>query len=951
MIKYLNKFYTMLPGDKLNICFEKTYGGKVNRKLKKAKDVKNKIQCIEDDENAHSLFVENLYNELKCSEIEYESANACIKDIDCQNFQRNIIYCLKNFPQEYSFKHYISSDEFNSRVKKKGKFDEEEKKSCEPESTVATDILKEINVEGIHIEDINTDDIELNQGDIDQINEFCQNDIPTNKYIVSIKQQNETFYNIYPIYNITEGHKLIKVEREEFPDYGNINISPNSNISRNFKKYKRNPIWICTIDKNQLEEFKTSGTRYRISDEELVKKGNINEICNENIFQLVEIQCSNEELEKNMVNGSLSLEDEPNFKQIYIANYQYIYGPFEYEPEKHGRGYILNKMEDYIVNKYDLYANRERLDTIDIYIDDEEGSVELKLLYFMDMENCVYTEIDAISDEELMDLIKQHVNVKSTNLSRSEIKTVKSIFDKFVASNQLADLSQDRIKRASEIINKNQVYDLYIDDIRPQLQSDISKTFNENEKESEKETLNLEIEKLKNDKENLEYELRELKKSLQQEIKKKDEFSVKNSARMKNVEKIEKALEDKFANITSKYADVAFDGIIADKILNSALNWSRSVEEELDNSQICTKHSFQGVKTIKEFGQPSEIKQYIYDNIRKVRKYSMNDIINMMICVSQGFLTVFSGEPGVGKTSICNIISQVLGLSNDENLNRYVEVSVEKGWTSKKDFIGYYNPLTKTFDKNNKALFQAFKNLNMECVRGVEEFPYFILLDEANLSSMEYYWADFMNVCDFDKENRKINLGEDYIFKIPQTLRFLATINYDHTTENLSPRLLDRAWIISMNADEIGKMCSGRDMDIKSIIPYGELVKYFCRGVDNNNADYSKAISLYGEICEIFSNNFITISPRIHQAVHGYLKTGISLFEFQNNAEKYEIAVDYAVCQKLLPKISGVGEGYENFLSVLLDKCSKHNMSKSSTMLNRILEIGNRNMKYFEFFN
>lgn len=26
---------------------------------------------------------------------------------------------------------------------------------------------------------------------------------------------------------------------------------------------------------------------------------------------------------------------------------------------------------------------------------------------------------------------------------------------------------------------------------------------------------------------------------------------------------------------------------------------------------------------------------------------------------------------------------------------RYVPVSVERGWTSKRDFIGYYNPLSK----------------------------------------------------------------------------------------------------------------------------------------------------------------------------------------------------------------------------------------------------------------
>ena len=67
---------------------------------------------------------------------------------------------------------------------------------------------------------------------------------------------------------------------------------------------------------------------------------------------------------------------------------------------------------------------------------------------------------------------------------------------------------------------------------------------------------------------------------------------------------------------------------------------------------------------------------------------------------------MISGAPGSGKTSICNILGRVLGLNNIENkikdktlwkdpslANRYMAVSVERGWNSKRDFIGYFNPL------------------------------------------------------------------------------------------------------------------------------------------------------------------------------------------------------------------------------------------------------------------
>ena len=38
--------------------------------------------------------------------------------------------------------------------------------------------------------------------------------------------------------------------------------------------------------------------------------------------------------------------------------------------------------------------------------------------------------------------------------------------------------------------------------------------------------------------------------------------------------------------------------------------------------------------------------------------------------------------------------------------------------------------------------------LDAEKRKGISRFPFVILLDEANLSPMEYYWSDFMNICD-----------------------------------------------------------------------------------------------------------------------------------------------------------------------------------------------------------
>lgn len=75
------------------------------------------------------------------------------------------------------------------------------------------------------------------------------------------------------------------------------------------------------------------------------------------------------------------------------------------------------------------------------------------------------------------------------------------------------------------------------------------------------------------------------------------------------------------------------------------------------------------------------------------RDVTSNDVANYLICITQGFITTFAGEPGTGKTSLCNILAKALGLVTDIPQRRFVDISVERGWSSHKDFIGYYNKL------------------------------------------------------------------------------------------------------------------------------------------------------------------------------------------------------------------------------------------------------------------
>ncbi len=446
----------------------------------------------------------------------------------------------------------------------------------------------------------------------------------------------------------------------------------------------------------------------------------------------------------------------------------------------------------------------------------------------------------------------------------------------------------------------------------------------------------------------------EQKESLDNEIHYLEHRKYLTEEEMKD---IESQFVQKVQSYHDKMVDIAFDGFMANKMIGAAAKWEEEDgRKTYDNAVISVRNLGKECPVY----QKDELVQYICTSIQKVRPdYSRNHIINIFTCISQGFLTVFSGKPGCGKTSICNIVGDVLGLNsinklvtdpNGNDLNRYVSVSVERGWTSKRDFIGYYNPLNKTFDKSNSQVYDALKILNIEAKDHASYFPYLILLDEANLSPMEYYWADFMNVCD-DINNSKINLGEDNIFSIPETLHFLATINNDHTTEVLSPRLIDRAWIIKLPSysGRPGKV--GHYQEGIKLISWENIKEVFCPSPSIDMDLSAEVKRIYFAIIEHFEKQDISISPRIDIAIRNYWKTAASLMEsdeYDNDAEI--VALDFAVSQKILPKISGNGDAYFEWLKGLRTLFEGNNLMMSAEIVKTIIDKGISQMKYFQYF-
>jgi len=388
---------------------------------------------------------------------------------------------------------------------------------------------------------------------------------------------------------------------------------------------------------------------------------------------------------------------------------------------------------------------------------------------------------------------------------------------------------------------------------------------------------------------------------------------------------------------------IAFDPYISNAMLDAASQWNRKQETEIYSNAVSV--IMQKTANCRHMNR-KELIDYLVSYVKQYRNYSTNDIINMYICITQGFLTVFSGLPGTGKTSVCNIIGNSLGLtdfgSDEVNYNRFVPVSVEKGWSSKKDLIGYYNPLTKKYDKNNRRLYDSLMILNEE--KDNSPFPYIVLLDEANLSPMEYYWADFMQIADkSDAGEAYINIGLENDIYIPDTLRFVATINNDQTTETLSPRLLDRAWIIKLP-----------DSDIIEEVPHpAEKILWKDLSETFNSVSDSKIVCqpILDQIFRIFQSFGMAVSPRIKLSMRRYIMSAREIMESVNGVSSEIIAVDYAVMQRLLPKINGYMKLYKELFDKLIYICNTNHLDMTKNALEEMKKNSLRNMGYCQYLS
>lgn len=531
------------------------------------------------------------------------------------------------------------------------------------------------------------------------------------------------------------------------------------------------------------------------------------------------------------------------------------------------------------------------------------------------------TENVIVSNKELAVLIPEIKNIKSEierlQNEEFELKTVVDIF-----STRKEEIQQD-------ILQQQEKLDL----LKLELEN-LSKT-KEEELLKIKSGLETEIALLRDEKNNLandikietekkSKELNSLKGHLEQLKKEKEDLDFTVAELRQENRKVQRDAQEELINVFrhKKYFD-----FLSGRDLS-----------EFDKKEAGTFSDYSILDTYSDY---VEFRKDLASILNKNgRNFDTHFIDNLLISIHQNTLTVLAGLPGTGKTSLARLLTKILAPKE-----RISEVSVGRGWSSQKDLIGFQNPLTNKFHSAPTGIYELLTQLDHETKnqKYLDSPMAYIILDEANLSPIEHYWSIFYNLTDSTARHDSllsIALGNNLHLEYANNLRFIATINYDQTTENLSPRVIDRANIIQIPANSFSiDTVSVEDIQ-KLNISYRKCIDFFNLfdfQEEKQNVELPDELNIiFSDIKKRFKGLRIPISTRIEIAIAKYCAVA-------KNWMKKEVSrpLDYCVAQRLLPMINLQGDFAKNNLEDLLNVFEKNDLIKSGEILNRIIETGN----------
>ena len=259
-------------------------------------------------------------------------------------------------------------------------------------------------------------------------------------------------------------------------------------------------------------------------------------------------------------------------------------------------------------------------------------------------------------------------------------------------------------------------------------------------------------------------------------------------------------------------------------------------------------------------------------------------------------------------------------------IRHYEVVSVGPDWTSKESCLGYIDAL------NDGAYIRSTPiiDLLLRATAAPSE-PFFLILDEMNLSHVERYFSEFLSAAESGEEIH-IHGRASSVDGVPPTLPWppnlfvIGTVNVDETTYMFSPKVLDRA-----NTIEFRVSSDAMDKYLSSQSPLA-LSALQGRGTSFATGFVNAAVGTYGGggedprfkpevrlLFKIMETHGLEFGFRTAREMSRFMSAYSSL---RHGIDNFYSALDAQVLQKLLPRLSGSRRRLEAGLCSLLAYCA-----------------------------
>jgi 5-methylcytosine-specific restriction endonuclease McrBC GTP-binding regulatory subunit McrB len=310
---------------------------------------------------------------------------------------------------------------------------------------------------------------------------------------------------------------------------------------------------------------------------------------------------------------------------------------------------------------------------------------------------------------------------------------------------------------------------------------------------------------------------------------------------------------------------------------------------------------------------------------------------------------ICSGLSGSGKTKLAQAFAQWICYKEEdgEKNEQYCIVPVGADWTNREPLLGYPNALKKeeyVSPENGVLDLMVRAKQNIENTEEPTK-PYFLILDEMNLSHVERYFADFLSTMESGDtiplhkilpESTKHLITIPQTLKLPKNLFIIGTVNIDETTYMFSPKVLDRANTIEFRLTEKNLedfIASDIKLDMKLLKAQGanmsdSFMAMALQETDKNLKPSEADLKLF--FSELKKSG----------AEFGYRtasEIGRLMYMLNELGESGDNLLDIAIMQKLLPKLHGSRNKLTKVLPILGGFCLTDNSKIKEDYLDKFV--------------